>query len=144
MDLGAPVLDVQQSIVDSSDTSSAAATTLAEPEILIQAGQSVVRGYAPLVVYEQTAIDNTDRGDGGVADSEFTAGVDVQVVTTTTYEVEDKVVDKVTYRKETRKYDAPDLPDGPDYDGKISDVRAREIQERARRQAELEAERARR
>jgi len=100
MDLGAPVLDVQQSVVDSSDTSSAAATTLAEPEILIQAGQSVVRGYAPLVVYEQTTIDNTDRGDGGVAESEFTAGVDVQVVTTTTYEVEDKVVDKINYRKE--------------------------------------------
>lgn len=120
VDLGAPILDVQASVVDASVDSVTAETTLSggadasKIQSIISGGQVKARGYKPLVLYEQVKIDNTKSEVlSGEAQQEnnFNPTINTVKETKTTTIVDNKVVDVVNRRKEVRKWDKPDHED---------------------------------
>lgn len=91
MDLGAPILDVQASVVSSTDTSSA--TKTARPTSIISGGVVTAPGYDPIVI-------NANAGPVEQAESVFVPDIPIMQVNTTNYDYQNKYVnrtDTVTY-----------------------------------------------
>lgn len=88
MDLGAPILDVQASVVKASDTSSATSTP--KTTSIISGGVVSAPGYEPLVI---STGGTTTEVQGGI----FVPNIPIMQVNTTVITEKDKYVDRVDY-----------------------------------------------